>query len=182
MCKWIGFFTWQTFLFAFCLAAALTSFVRQTITNHVGKQESLLNINKHCKLAWYTHVIHHNAVAKTILQGTVEGKHCRGCQHKSWQNNTKEWTGQSSTALLPAAKDRQQCRVLIDTSILTPPQQRSIDWRWWWWWLHDILFYYSILCIFLLHLALIFVFLCLCAPWYALIYLDFTNFFIIHFN
>ena len=34
-----------------------------------------------------------SGLAKTILQGTVQGKRRKGRQKKRWEDNIKEWTG-----------------------------------------------------------------------------------------
>ena len=68
-------------------------YVRQTVTTHAGVQEPLLSTVKRRKLAWYGHVTRHTSLAKTILQGTEEGKRRRARQRKFWMNNIKEWAG-----------------------------------------------------------------------------------------
>ena len=45
-------------------------------------------------------------LAKTILQGTVQGKRRKGRQKKKWDNNIKEWTGMDFASSIRAAEDR----------------------------------------------------------------------------
>jgi hypothetical protein len=88
---------------------------------YAGKQEQLLSVVKHRKLAWYGHVTRHDSLSKTILQGTVYGSQRRGGQRKTWIDNIKEWTGLSVSTLLLVAERRDQWRTLCgDTSALTP--------------------------------------------------------------
>ena len=47
---------------------------------------------KKCKLKWFGHVSRSAGLAKTILQGTVQGRKRRGRQKKRWENNIAEWT------------------------------------------------------------------------------------------
>ena len=47
--------------------------VRAKIQQAIGSHEDLLMIVKRHKLQWYSHVSHSSGLAKTILQGTVEG-------------------------------------------------------------------------------------------------------------
>ena len=47
--------------------------VQSNISFHVGIQELLLATVMRQKLAWFEHVMHHNSLSKTILQGTFEG-------------------------------------------------------------------------------------------------------------
>ncbi|KAI8491786.1 hypothetical protein Bbelb_305910 [Branchiostoma belcheri] len=49
----------------------------------------------------------HNNLAKTILQGTLEGKRRRGRQKKVWLDNIKDWTSLTVPQLLTAAQDRR---------------------------------------------------------------------------
>ena len=58
-------------------------YVRQQVDSLAGKQESLLATVKRRKLSWFDHITRHNTIAKTILQGTLEGKRRRGRQRKT---------------------------------------------------------------------------------------------------
>ena len=48
---------------------------------------------KRRKLKRYGHVTRSSGLAKTVLQGTVQGGRRRGRQRKRWEDNIKEWTG-----------------------------------------------------------------------------------------
>ena len=50
-----------------------SEFVQRGIKARVGQQENLLGIVKRRKLAWFGHISRHNSLAKTVLQGTLEG-------------------------------------------------------------------------------------------------------------
>ena len=45
------------------------------------------------KLQWYGHVSHSSGLAKTVMQGTVEGERRQGRQRKRWEDNIREWAG-----------------------------------------------------------------------------------------
>ncbi|KAL8562493.1 hypothetical protein ACOMHN_008637 [Nucella lapillus] len=60
-----------------------SEYVRQRIDNLAGKQEPMLSVVKRRKLARFGHVNRHDSLAKTILQGTVEGGRRRGRQRKA---------------------------------------------------------------------------------------------------
>ena len=49
-------------------------YVRQQVDTLARKQEPLLGTVKRCKLSWSGYVTRHNTIAKTIPQGTLEGK------------------------------------------------------------------------------------------------------------
>ena len=67
--------------------------MKDRIRNAIGPYEDLLTVVKRRKLKWYVHVTRSCGLAKTILQGTVQGGRRRGRQRKRWEDNIKEWTG-----------------------------------------------------------------------------------------
>ena len=77
--------------------------VRNRIQNAIGVHDDLLTIVKKRKLRWYGYISRSSGMAKAILQGTVKGGRRRGRQKKRWEDNIKEWTGDS----LRAAEDRE---------------------------------------------------------------------------
>ena len=78
---------------------------------------------KRRKLKWYGHVTRSSGLAKTILQGTVQGGRRRGRQRKRWEDNIKEWTGLEWNILPRKAENREEWRKLAVNSIVVP--QRS---------------------------------------------------------
>ena len=66
--------------------------VGKTIQHHIGPHEDLLTSVKKRKLRWYGHVTRPSGLAKTVLQGTVEGRR-RGRQKTRWTDDIEEWTG-----------------------------------------------------------------------------------------
>ena len=69
--------------------------VMNRIKEHIGQHDDLLTTIKKRKMKWYGHVTRADGLAKTILQGTVQGKRRRGRQKKKWADNINEWTGRS---------------------------------------------------------------------------------------
>ncbi|XP_076468832.1 uncharacterized protein LOC143299483 [Babylonia areolata] len=98
-------------------------YVRNLLSNLVGPQEPLLVTIKRRKMAWFGHVIRHNTLSKTILQGTVEGGRRRGRQRKSWSDNVKEWTKMTMPDLLTTAANRTAWRAMTSSSC--PPNDPS---------------------------------------------------------
>ena len=88
------------------------------IGNAIGPYEDLLASVKRRKLKWYGHVTRSSELAKTILQGTVQGGRQRGRQRKRWEDNIKEWT-----CLERKAENREEWRKLVLKSTMVP--QRS---------------------------------------------------------
>ena len=78
---------------------------------------------KRRKLKWYRHVIRSSGLAKTILQGSVQGGRRRGRQRKRWEDNIKEWTGHEWNIILQKAENRKEWRKLVVKSTVVP--QRS---------------------------------------------------------
>ena len=67
--------------------------VRAKIQQAIGLHEDLLTIVKRRKLQWYGHVSRSSGLAKTILQGTMQGGRRQGRQRKRLEDNIREWTG-----------------------------------------------------------------------------------------
>ena len=61
--------------------------VRAKIQQAIGPHEDLLTIVKRRKLQWYGHVPCSSGLAKTILQGTMNGVRKQGRQRKRWGGN-----------------------------------------------------------------------------------------------
>ena len=78
------------------------------IGNAIGPYEDLLTSVKRRKLKWYGHVTQSSGLAKTILQGTVQGGRRRGRQRKRWEDNIKEWTGLEWNIILRKAENREE--------------------------------------------------------------------------
>ena len=75
-------------------------------------------VNKQ-KLRWFSHVSWSSGLAKTILQGTVDGKR-RGRQKKKWEDNTKEWTGMDFASSTRVAADRTTWKWVVAKSSVAP--------------------------------------------------------------
>ena len=67
--------------------------IRDTIRQAIGPYDDILTTVKKRKLKWYGHVSRSSGLAKTILQGTVQGGRRRGRQKKRWGNNIAERIG-----------------------------------------------------------------------------------------
>ena len=97
-------------------------FVRNRVEELSGPQELLLETVKRRKLTWYGHVNRHNSLAKTIMQGSVEGIRRRGKQRKCWMDNILEWTNMDLQVLLRQTEDREQWRkITTAASRILPP-------------------------------------------------------------
>ena len=98
--------------------------VKARIGNAIGPYEDLLTAVKRRKLKWYGHVTRSSGLAKTILQGTVQGGRRRGRQRKRWEDNIKEeWTGLEWNIILRKAENHEEWRKLFVKS--TVVLQRS---------------------------------------------------------
>ena len=87
------------------------------IGNAIGLYEDL-TLAKRRKLKWCGHVTLSSGLAKTILQGIVQGGRQIGRQRKRWEDNIKEWNG-----LGRKAENREEWRKLVVKS--TVVSQRS---------------------------------------------------------
>ena len=87
--------------------------VRNIITSAIGQHNDLLQIVKEMKLKWYGHVTRGTGLAKTILQGTVEGGRRQGRQRRRWQDDVKDWTELDFAESQRLAHDRESWRVVV---------------------------------------------------------------------
>ena len=71
--------------------------VRRKIQAAIGKYDELRTWVKKRKLRWFGHISRSSGLARTILQGTVQGKSRRDKQRKGWEDDFKEWTGIDGT-------------------------------------------------------------------------------------
>ena len=94
--------------------------VRAKIQQAIGPHEDLLTTVKRCKLQWYGHVSRSSSLAKTILQGTVQGGRRQGRQRKRWEDNIREWTGLEFAKSQKAVENREKWRKLVVKSSVVP--------------------------------------------------------------
>ena len=86
---------------------------------YIGEYDELLALVKKRKLRWFGHVSRPSGLAKTILQGTVNGKRKRGRQKKRWEDNIKEWTGMDFASSTRAAENRSRWkRIFVNLSVV----------------------------------------------------------------
>ena len=59
-------------------------------------------------------------LAKTILQGTVQGGRIRGRQKKRWENNISEWTGLKFCEALRESENKIKWRERANSGLWRP--------------------------------------------------------------
>ena len=99
--------------------------VLEEVEARAGRQEPLLATAKRRKLAWFGHMVRHDSLCKTVLQGTVMGKRRRGRQRKCWLDNIKEWTGLELESLLEKANNREEWRHVTKSASRTSPRRST---------------------------------------------------------
>ena len=99
--------------------------VKARIGNAIGPYEDLTAVKRR-KLKWYGHFTRLSGLAKTILQGTVQGGRQRGRQRNRWEYNIKEWTGLERNILLRKAENRKEWRKLVVKSTVAPQQSAKL--------------------------------------------------------
>ncbi|GFR88059.1 eukaryotic translation initiation factor 3 subunit F [Elysia marginata] len=82
--------------------------VRRRLENAIEPHLDVLTIVRHRKLKWYGHTTRSSGLAKTIMQGTVNGGRRRGRQRKCWEDNIREWTGLELRNTLRIAENREE--------------------------------------------------------------------------
>ena len=78
--------------------------IRNRVNEAIGPHEDLLTIVRRRKLTWYGHVTRTQGLAKTILQGTVQGGRRRGKQKKDGRTTSR--SGPTSASLSPRERQR----------------------------------------------------------------------------
>ncbi|KAJ8388236.1 hypothetical protein AAFF_G00136070 [Aldrovandia affinis] len=91
-----------------------------------GRHDDLLTIVEKRKLRWYGHITRSSGLAKTILQGTVQGGRKRGRPKKRWEDNIQEWTQLRLSETVRAAEDRERWRELVDRSSVVPQRPSGV--------------------------------------------------------
>ena len=92
--------------------------VRSRIRQAIEPYKELLTIVKQCKLQWYGHILRSAGLAKTFLQGTVQGGRRRDRQRKRWEDNICEWTGLGQSDTMRKAEEREKWRRLVVHKIM----------------------------------------------------------------
>ena len=100
--------------------------VRNRIRQAIWKHDDLLPTVKKRKLKWYGHVTRSKGLAKTILQGTVQGRRKRGGQKKRWENDISDWTGLKLCDALRQSENREEWRKLVHRSSVAPQRSKRL--------------------------------------------------------
>ena len=64
------------------------------------------------------HVTRSSGLAKTILQGRVQGKRKKGRQRRRWEDKMTEWTGKALSDNPRWAEDRDRWRELVVNTVM----------------------------------------------------------------
>ena len=68
-----------------------------------------------------------SGLAKTILQGTVEGKRKKEAdRRKRWEDNIKEWTGMDFVSSTREAVNRTRWRGVVENSSVVPRRPSKV--------------------------------------------------------
>ena len=96
--------------------------LKEKIVSLVGNYIPLLAIVKKRKLCLFVHITRHNLLAKTILQGKVDGKRSQGRPRLNWMNNICKLTSKNLEDLLLMTLNRDDWRSLCyHRSVHVPP-------------------------------------------------------------
>ena len=101
--------------------------IHAKIQQAIGPNKDLLTIVKRRKLQWYGHVSHSSGLAKSMLQGTVNGGRRQGRQRKRWEDNIREWTGLKFGKSQRAVENREKRRKLVAKSSGVPQQPSQLS-------------------------------------------------------
>ena len=62
----------------------------EEVLRHVGGERSLVNTVIECKKSWIGHVLRHDCLLKSVIEGRMEGKRCRGRKRIGMLDKLKE--------------------------------------------------------------------------------------------
>ena len=91
--------------------------IRDRISQAMGPYDDILTAVKKRKLKWLGHVSRSSGLAKTILQGRVQGGRRRGRQKKHWENNIAKWTGLKFCDAVREAENKIKWRERVAASV-----------------------------------------------------------------
>ena len=89
-----------------------------------GPVEPAIITIKRRKLQWFGHIVRHQSLAKTILQGWVSGARKVGRQRTMWCDNVQSWTGKTLEEAVRSAESRWKWRRMIKSSVKLPDGPR----------------------------------------------------------
>ena len=102
--------------------------VRAKIHHAIRPHEDLLSIVKRRNLQWYGHVSRSSGLAKTVLQGIVEGGRRQGRQKKRWEGNIRGLAGLEFAKSQKAVENREKWRKLVlKSSVVSQRPSRLRD-------------------------------------------------------
>ena len=92
----------------------------EKITNETVLQtlDSTLEVNtsiKKKKSKYFGHLIRHNNLGRTLLEGFICGKRTRGRPRMTWMHNILEWTGCNYEGAVRSAMDRNKWKSIISS-------------------------------------------------------------------
>ena len=78
----------------------------------IGKCDKLLTLVKKRKVSWFGHVLMSSGLAKTILQGKVNGKEEEADRRRGGKDNIKKWTGMDFASSATDKVERDCCKFI----------------------------------------------------------------------
>jgi hypothetical protein len=77
----------------------------KAVLEKLGMKQNFLKEVKTRQLKYFGHIKRHDYLLKNILEGRVGGKRARGRQRYIWENNIKQWIGNSLTECTNGTRD-----------------------------------------------------------------------------
>ena len=63
------------------------------VLSRLGIERGLLSQIRTHKMSYFSHIVRHDSLQKTVLKGRIDGRRGRGRPRRQWYKNIKEWTG-----------------------------------------------------------------------------------------
>ena len=84
----------------------------EDVLKRLKVKRELLNKSKSHKLSYFGHIVRHESIQKTVLEGRMEGRRGRGRPRRQWVDDIKDWSGKQLRECTRLAQDRVAWRRL----------------------------------------------------------------------
>ena len=82
----------------------------EDVLKRLKVKKELLNKSKSHKLSYFGHIVRHESIQKTVLEGRMEGSRGRGRPRRQWVDDIKDWSGKQPRECTRLAQDRKAWR------------------------------------------------------------------------
>jgi endonuclease/exonuclease/phosphatase family metal-dependent hydrolase len=86
----------------------------EDVIKKMNVERRMMEVIRERKMKFCGHILRHDSIQKTLLEGKIEGKRARGKQRHTWWHNIQEWTRKSFEENARIAQHRDEWRFMAD--------------------------------------------------------------------